>query len=824
MELDKSLYAAVYIPKMTYAGSAIDSLNVLIEGDSLNLKFSAGIADLSYNPFHLKETYFKGDLKNKRLLLDFISIDDSEQLVHVGSELRFQKDTLQLHINPENLIFNKKEWQLPADNRIIIAAHYLDFQQVHLSRDQQALKITNAMPNIASDHLGIVFENFELQTFLSLLNPDQSLASGKVQGNFIIENPFADSGLVAQLQIDQFMVWENPLGTMTLDAASKSFSNYDFDFALKGGNADLELIGDYSTTTNSPKLDMELSIASLKTSMLSGFSKEEVSEPKGYLSGKIQIGGTLENLLYEGTLDFNEVGFTINAYQTSLSIDKETIKISEAGIYFDTFEVKDKTKGTLVLDGNLGTNDLLNPTFDLSLKANQFRLLDSKEEDNELIYGMANINTNITIKGDLELPKVDGSARIGASTDITYVVPESKLDIQERDGVVIFVNKENPDAILTRTDGENTSSLFAGLDANIVLEISDDATFTIVLDKKTQDKLQASGNATLNLNIDPNQDIRLSGRLDLVAGFYRTSLYNLVSRRFEIKKGSSISWAGDPYDAILDVTAIYEIETSASPLMASIAYGQDATVTGQYQRAAPFLVYLNVDGQLTQPELSFALDMPENAQGSFGGAVYGRIQQLNEQESELNKQVFSLLALNRFYPTTGSDGSSGGTVALARNNVNKVLSGELNSLSNKLLGSSGFELGFDLDSFQDYQGDSYQDRTQLNINASKKLFDDRLIVSAGSALDVEGSAQSSDSSTPIIGNVTLEYLLSEEGTYRLKGFRRQEYQNVIDGQLIVTGIAFIFDREFNKFSQLFSPIPKETEEKSKKDKTLLKKN
>ena len=124
-----------------------------------------------------------------------------------------------------------------------------------------------------------------------------------------------------------------------------------------------------------------------------------------------------------------------------------------------------------------------------------------------------------------------------------------------------------------------------------------------------------------------------------------------------------------------------------------------------------------------------------------------------------------------------------------------------------------------MDSFEDYESGSAQNRTQLNINASKKLFNDRLIVTAGSAVDVEGSASSSETETPIIGNVTLEYLLSEEGTYRLKGFRRQEYQNIIDGQLIVTGVAFIFDREFNKFSQLFSPIKKEnTEEKpSKKD-------
>ena len=111
-----------------------------------------------------------------------------------------------------------------------------------------------------------------------------------------------------------------------------------------------------------------------------------------------------------------------------------------------------------------------------------------------------------------------------------------------------------------------------------------------------------------------------------------------------------------------------------------------------------------------------------------------------------------------------------------------------------------------IDSFTDYQGDSPQDRTQLNINAKKKLFDDRLVVTAGSAVDVEGSSQATQGQTPLIGNVSLEYLLTEDGRYRLKGYRKNEYENVIDGQLIVTGLALIFNREFNRFSQLFNPL------------------
>lgn len=816
--------AEAKVPHIAYAGSSVDSLNAFVKADSVDLKFSAGIAELIYDPIHLKQTYLEGSLKNKQLVLDFNSKNDTVQVLHISSSLVFQKDTLKLHISPDNLTLNNKQWKIPEDNNIIIAESYTNFQNVILGRNSQKLEISTKVPKMETDHLGILFENFQLQTFLSFLNPDEALAKGKVEGSFVILNPYSASGLVADIDIKDFQVMSNPLGTLTLGASSKSLSEYDFDLALKDGAANLTLTGDYSAKETSADLNMELDIQKLEASIIQGFAKDQLTNAKGYIDGNLLLRGTLSEPKYSGRLNFNDFGLSLSSYKTTLEINNQAIDINQDEITLDSFQIDDVNQGTLTLDGRIITKNILNPGFDLTIKTDKFRVLDSKKGDDELVYGIASIRANLIVGGNLEMPVINGKLRVRDITDLTYLVPQDQLDIQERDGVVIFVNRENPDAILTRNDGEASNSFFAGMDINTTLEIANEATFTIVLDEKTQDKLQASGEAILNLNIDPNQDIRLSGRLELNSGFYRTSLYNLVSREFKLQKGSSIVWSGDPYDAKMDVTAIYEIETSAASLMSSISYGQDSSVSGSYQQSAPFLVYLNIDGQLMQPELSFALDMPENARGNFGGAVYGRIQQLNQQESELNKQVFSLLALNRFYPTTGSDGSSGGAISIARNNVNKVLSSELTSISNKLLGKTGFELGFDLDSFDDYESGTAQSRTQLNINASKKLFDDRLIVTAGSALDVEGSASSSDTATPLIGNVTLEYLLTEEGTYRLKGFRRQEYQNVIDGQLIVTGVAFIFDREFNKFSQLFNPLKKENiVKKTSKEEELKKK-
>ncbi|WP_282116587.1 translocation/assembly module TamB domain-containing protein [Cellulophaga baltica] len=809
----KKLNAVLFIPSASYNGSTIDSLSVLIEGDATDLNLKAGFSALSSDPILIKKTVFEGTVKNNALLTEFTSFDDGSPLAHIATEVRFSKDTTRLHINPSGLIFNRKNWTIPEDNTIAIGENILNFKNIRFTKENQELSLSNTIEGIDSEHFGITFNNFKLQTFLSLLNPDEALASGNINGSFVIENPFEASGIIADFKINELKALQNPLGNLKLKATSTSNTAYDFDLTLKDGGIDLDLTGDYTAAKSGAKLNLDLELNKVSLKNIEAFSKGAITNSEGFISGSAKVHGTTTNPEYEGVFNFKDAVFNVAELNSVFKITDEKLKINTSGLYLDNFEINDSKANSFVLNGTVLTDDFTNPSFDLSLKADAFQVINSTKEDNELFYGQASMDADVKINGSLSLPVVTGSLKVRKITDITYVVPESQLDVEEREGIVIFVNQENPDAILTRNDEEETSSLFKGYKVNTVLEIADDAIFNVIIDKKTGDNLQVSGDAALNFSVASNGTMNLSGRYELKDGHYETSLYNLVKRKFDIKPGSTITWLGSPTDAKLDVTAIYNVEASASPLMSSVTSSEDASVIAKYQQVLPFMVYLNVDGQLLTPEISFNLDMPEDSQGSLSGAVYSQVQQLNDQESELNKQVFSLLTLNRFFPTAGSDGSSGGTATIARNNVNKVLSGQLNTFSNKLLGNTGFDLDFDLDSFTDYQGDSPQDRTQLNINAQKKLFDNRLIVTAGSAVDVEGSAQAGQSETPIIGNVSLEYLLSEDGRYRLKGFRKNEYQNVIDGQLIITGVALIFNREFNSFSELFNPLKKDTEEK-----------
>ena len=800
-EKERTLVGSVNIPYIDFWGTEIDSLALNVDSDASELKFDFGLNSLTAGPLGIKKTLLDGRITNRKLFMDFSSFDDKKQIVHMKTEISEANDILYLHIVPEDIILNNQSWRIPASNEVSFDEKRIQFKDFTFSHENQLVNFYSDKPGITKEHIGINFKNFTLQTFLSYLNPDEYLAKGILSGDLLIEEPFLETGILADLEILNLEVLEAPLGRLTFNAKSKGSNSYDFNLAIKDGNVDLDLTGDYLADQTAAKLDLNLDLNKFNLVALDGFTGGAITNGKGFISGNMKVNGTTVEPQYSGEFKFNDAQFEVATLNASFLIENELLKLDNAGIYFDDFKIQDENRNSFVVDGSVFTETYLNPSFDLNFVANNFKVLNSTKEDNELYYGVASFDAQAKLTGDLLLPKLDLDLKVGPDTNITYIVPEAELDIVEREGIVIFVNREDPDDILTKTKEE--SVVISGYEVNANISITDSAIFNMVIDQETGDNIQASGEGDLLFSILPNGRTTLSGRIELSDGFYEMSLYNLVKRRFEIVDGSTITWTGDPYDANLDASAVYRVETSASGLMASQITGADQSVAGKFRQELDFLVYLNVDGELMQPVISFNLDMPEDEQGAIGGQVYGRVQQLNQQEGELNKQVFSLLVLNKFFPESSSDGSGGGTATIARDNLNQALSDQLNLLSSKLLGKSGLELDFGLDSFTDYQGENPQERTQLEIAAQKKLLDDRLIVRVGSNLDIQGSDQTPGQSNPVVGNVSLEYLLTENGRYRLKGFRVNRFDNVIDGQLIVSGIALIFTKEFNKFKELF---------------------
>ena len=802
-QAERKLVAGITAPHINYSGYELDSLAFNMNTNKTDLNFDFGFNAFKAGPIDIQRTKISGDQKNNEMLLTITAYNKDEKLINVLSQITGNRDELTFKVLQDNLTFNQEPWLVPANNKMVYTGNSLNFTNFKISNGNQSVELTDSLQNITKEHVAIDFKRFNLADFLSYFNTESKLASGTINGDFILEEPFKDTGILADLEINTLEILKANLGTLAITGRSLGGNNYAFNSTLKGGDIDLDLVGDYGANKTGANLDLRLDINAFKMQALEKFSQGYLKNTSGDFSGNFKLSGTSTNPIYQGKLDFNAAKFNIAMFNAAFTLENETLSANNKGITLSNFTIKDDNNNNLIVSGDIGTETFINPTFNLEIDAKDFQFLNASKEDNDFLYGTASFDADAKLTGDLQIPKLSANATINSNTDVTYVMPSATVNIEKRDGVVVFVNRENPDAILTQTE-EKTATI-KGFDIKTFLKVGDKATVTIIIDEDTGDYFKVSGHGDFDFTMKPNGRMNLVGTYNVDAGLYEMNLYNIVNRKFELAPSSKVTWSGDPFDAKLDVRAIYNLKASASPLMAPQLSGADPSVRSKYRQVLPFYVYLNIDGELLQPKISFKLDMPEDEQGAISGQVYGRVQQVNQQEGELNRQVFSLLVLNRFYPEPGSDGSTGGFATVARDNLNDAVSDQLNVFSNKLLGDSGFELDFGLDSFTDYQGDTPQDRTQLNVAAQKRLFDDRLVVRVGSEVDLQGSSSTGES-TPLIGNVSLEYLLTKNGRYKLKGFRRNEFENVIDGQTIVSGIGLIFTQEFNKFSELWEAI------------------
>jgi hypothetical protein len=256
----------------------------------------------------------------------------------------------------------------------------------------------------------------------------------------------------------------------------------------------------------------------------------------------------------------------------------------------------------------------------------------------------------------------------------------------------------------------------------------------------------------------------------------------------------------------MNVTAVYTVKAAPMDLVKNQIADEEAGVRNTFLQRLPFKVLLVLQGELLQPQVSFDIQLPEESNEIAKGTsttINNRLTQLREEPSELNKQVFALLLLNRFIGENPFESSAGGLTAeyFARQSASKLLTEQLNKLAGDLI--QGVDINFDVASFDDYSTGSAQTRTDLNVALSKRLLNDRLTVTVGNNFELEGAQNSNRNTSNIAGNVAVDYSLSQDRRYMLRAYRKNEYEGEIDGYVIETGVGFIITLDYNKFKNLF---------------------
>ena len=797
----KKMDLAIDLAKIRYSGIGTDSIMFNITSNAQRLDYTLGVRKILMDTLRIEALKLNGSVANDSIRTKLTILDSLQKDKYVlGGVFHSLEKVFQFKFLPDEVIMNYAPWTTPPDNSLQFTSKGIQAHNFSITNINEMIGLKTS--NDADSTVSIVFKDLNLQNITKLVEgttPIDGLANGDY--NMMVSKKAAFN---STLRIDKLKLLDHQWGDLSLALGQTSGGPLNIDLRLESDNTSLKAAGYYSSNLQSPEINFTAEILKFDLSSIEPLAMGQLKNTKGNLKGEVKITGSAKQPDIEGELKFINASFTPSMVNSKFTLEDETITIQNDEIILSDFEIKDSDNNVARLDGKIVSKAFQDFNLNLGLSATNFRILNSTSKDNELFYGKVSVSTKAKITGSVNQPVIDMNINLSDDSDFTYVVPQSEKGVLDQKGIVVFVDRDaKNDPFLTNINPRDTiKSAFRGIDLSANIELNDKETFNIIIDPATGDKLSVKGNSTLTLDIDPTGDMVLSGRYEISEGSYDLSFYKIVKRKFLIEKGSTIIWAGSPVDATLNLRAIFEVETSPIELIA--AQTEDTEQLNTYKQRLPFLVYLQIKGELLTPEISFLLDMPEDKRNALGGVVYAKIRDINTRESELNKQVFALLVLKRFISENPLDNQAGSDVeGTARRSVSKLLTEQLNRLSENV---KGVELSFDVKSYEDYSTGSGEGQTQLQLGLSKSLLDDRLIVKVAGNFEVEGESQ--NSASDYIGDLALEYKLTEDGRFRITGFRKTNF-DMISGELIETGVGLIYIKDYNTLRELFKSNAKD---------------
>ena len=803
------------IPQVVYGANTLENTNLKVTNQNQALQYNLDVAALKSESFALNKVNINGDVADNIINYNITTKDekDATQFLIAGNA-KSLNDITEISLNPNGLKLNYMDWTVAEDNKIQIGSQGIFADNFRLSNAGSEI-LLQSESNSQNSPLNVSLKDFKIETITEIIKKDSLLAKGTINGTAQLKNLTKKMTFTSDIDVTDLFVFGSPVGNLDIKVDNQTADILNANIALSGNDNDVKITGNYNTSASS--FDMNLAMNQLQMKTLQGFTMNAITNTEGYLSGDLKITGTATEPRILGDVKMNNVGLMIAQTGSDFRKIDDKISFTNRGIEFDDFKINDKDGNSLKIDGQVLTQTYRDFAFNLDINARDFKVVNSEKSNDAMMYGILSIDAALKVRGNLDLPKVDGRLAVSDDTDFTFVLPQSSPALQDRDGIVEFIDQDQ--IALNKTivaDSLKTENKIKGMDVSVNIEVSKEAKMSVVIDKANGDFVNIQGDAELTGGIDPSGKVTLVGVYEVEKGSYDMTV-SLLKRKFEIQKGSTITWTGEPTAATLDITAVYKTETAPLDLVQQQISGESVANLNQYKQRMEFNTLLKMRGELLKPVISFDITTAEknNAVSStVKDVVDQKLTQLRTDENEMNKQVFALLLLNRFIGENPFENSAGlSTEAMARQSVSKILSQQLNNLASDLV--KGVDLNLDLESSEDYSTGNKNTRTDLNVDISKKLLNDRLKVSVGSNFGLEGDARQNENTTNIAGDVTVDYSLSKDGRYMLRAYRKNEYQVALQGQIVETGLGFIITLDYDKFREIFQSAKKEKRRREK---------
>ncbi|WP_462319157.1 translocation/assembly module TamB domain-containing protein, partial [Marinilabilia sp.] len=558
---------------------------------------------------------------------------------------REQKDKFysSTHLLPSTVILQDSVWDI-SEAKALFTPSSFSIQGLEVSNKEQRLAVNGFLHRKSMDGIRLEMDNIDLAQFFGKKSEAKHHFGGIADGSIELKNYYRTPLWSANFSVDEFSFDGDTAGFFTLGsrwdtekealAINTSLINED--------HKPLEGKGFLYPTKNS--VDLALDLDSFNISFLDTFIGHILQDFDASTSGKLYVTGSLDQPHLTGKVNVDKGRFNVDLLQTSYEIS-DSVWFYPYEMRFKDLTIRDKHGKTGNFRGSIFHEGFANMVYNLQLDVNEMLVLDTRHKDNPYYYGTVYGNGEMGITGVAKNVELNISGETLENT--RFFIPMEDTEEAVQSNFIRFTSRDSQNSFFTN-ENENEDTEYkvdlSGLELNMEIDVTPQAKIEIIFDSALGDLLSATGDGNIQIQIDRQGNISFFGDYIIDRGEYLFSLQNLVNKKFDINKGGSVSWQGDPYKARIDLTAVYKLKASLADLVGPMAEYNSVGDQNDIQRRIPIHCNLMLNGPLEKPGIKFGSEAPTLTKSRESYML-----DFISSEDEMNRQVLSLLVLNRFY-------------------------------------------------------------------------------------------------------------------------------------------------------------------------------
>ena len=761
-----------HVDSMVVQGVQLDTIRALVHTKGDTIRYSARIENNKKNPQYVFRALVDGELQEKGSNIKAKLYDANNKLgLDVGLAALMQDNGIKVSLTDTHPILGYKKFKANADNYLMLS----DDQRVSAnllltaSGGMGVRVYSNDENEDALQDITVSLSKFNLDKVLSVI-PYMPDISGIMDGDFHVIQTKEELSVSSNLKIDNLVYEKCPMGDVGSEFVymPKSDGSHYVDGILTYEGEDVATVKGTYQSEGAGYLDATVGLDKIPLHFINGFVPDQLLGLKGYGEGELAVKGALNKPHVEGEVYLDSAYLISEPYGISMRFDDDPVRIVDSKLLFENFMMYANNESPLNLQGNLDFSNVDRMMLDLRMRAQNFLLIDAKENLRSEAFGKAYVNFFAMMKGPLTSLQMRGKLDVLGNTDMTYVLRESELSTDSQlDELVKFTDfKSGKEETIVRPAIE-------GFDMMLSMSIDESAHILCALNEEKTNYIDLMGGGDLQMKYNPVDNIQLTGKYTLNNGAMKYSLPIIPLKTFTIQDGSYLEFTGDPFNPILNITATENMKSTVNE-------GQG---TG---RSVDFVCGVKLTQTLSKPGIQFIISAPNDMTMQ---------DELNTMSIEERGKIAVTMLASGMYLSGGNTSDFSMNSALS-----SFLNSEINNIAGSAMRSLGLDLGMSVDNSTNASGALH---TDYNFKFAKRFFNNRLSFTIGGKVSSGAEMENAGNNDSFFNNVELQYRLNEGASQYIRAFYNNNTYDWLEGLVGEYGVGFMWRRKLQHFKDIF---------------------